>query len=222
MFNIPIKTMTDKDRQKGKVAELALGYQGGAKALEKMEEALGANLGLSYQEMETTVEAWRKANSEIVSFWQGLEEAAKKSIQYKKMIIFGRFVFTTDDKRMTIQLPSGRVLSYWKARLAPNKYGRPSIQYMWADTVTRKWTWVDTYGGKIAENVTQAVARDFMAEAVIKVHEAGHTIVMHIHDEIVVENGSKEELENLMKELPIWASGFPLDAKGEEVKYFQK
>ena len=222
MFNIPIETMTDKDRQKGKVAELALGYQGGAKALEKMEEALGANLGLSYQEMETTVEAWRKANSEIVSFWQGLEEAAKKSIQYKKMIIFGRFVFTTDDKRMTIQLPSGRVLSYWKARLAPNKYGRPSIQYMWADTVTRKWTWVDTYGGKIAENVTQAVARDFMAEAVIKVHEAGHTIVMHIHDEIVVENGSKEELENLMKELPIWASGFPLDAKGEEVKYFQK
>jgi DNA polymerase len=151
-----------------------------------------------------------------------MEDAAKKSIQYKKMIICGRFVFRTDDKRMTIQLPSGRVLSYWKARLTPNSYGQPFIQYMWADTVTRKWTWVPTYGGKIVENVTQAVARDFMAEAVIKVHEAGHTIVMHIHDEIVVENGSKEELENLMKELPIWASGFPLDAKGEEVKYFQK
>lgn len=222
MFNIPIETMTDKDRQKGKVAELALGYQGGARALEKMGEALGADLGLSYQEMETTVKAWRKANSAIVEFWNAMEDAAKKSIQYKKMIICGRFVFRTDDKRMTIQLPSGRVLSYWKARLTPNSYGQPFIQYMWADTVTRKWTWVPTYGGKIVENVTQAVARDFMAEAVIKVHEAGHTIVMHIHDEIVVENGSKEELENLMKELPIWASGFPLDAKGEEVKYFQK
>lgn len=222
MFNIPIETMTDKDRQKGKVAELALGYQGGARALEKMGEALGADLGLTYQEMESTVKAWRKANSSIVDFWHAMEDAARKSIQYKKMIICGRFVFTTDDKRMTIQLPSGRVLSYWKARLTPNSIGQPFIQYMWADTVTRKWTWVATYGGKIVENVTQAVARDFMAEAVIKVHEAGHTIVMHIHDEIVVENGSKEELENLMKELPIWASGFPLDAKGEEVKYFQK
>lgn len=222
MFNIPIETMGDKERQKGKVAELALGYQGGAKALEKMGEALGADLGLSYQEMESTVEAWRKANSAIVSFWQGMEDTAKKSIEYKKAIRFGRFVFATNHDCMRIYLPSGRALVYWKARLAPNKYGRPSIQYMWADAVTRKWTWVDTYGGKIVENVTQAVARDFMAEAVVKVHEAGHTIVMHIHDEIVVENGSKEELENLMKELPKWAAGFPLDAKGEEVKYFQK
>jgi DNA polymerase bacteriophage-type len=222
MFNIPIDTMGDKDRQKGKVAELALGYQGGAKALEKMGEALGADLGLTYQEMEATVEAWRKANSAIVTFWQGMEDAAKKSIEYKKAVKYGRFVFTTNDKCMRIQLPSGRTLTYWKARLAPNRYGRSAIQYMWADTITRKWTWVDTYGGKIAENVTQAVARDFMAEAVVKVYEAGHSIVMHIHDEIVVENGSKEELEGLMKELPTWAVGFPLDAKGEEVKYFQK
>lgn len=225
MFHIDLETMSDKDRQKGKVAELALGYQGGARALEKMGDALGVDLGLTFQEMEQTVEAWRKANPEIVGFWKKLDLAAKDSVRYKKKVVLGSFIFETDDTRMTITLPSGRILSYWKAKLVEKKtpWGvSTGIQYMWTDTITRKWTWVDTYGGKLAENITQAVARDFMAEAVMKVHERGFAIVMHIHDEIVVENGEREELENIMKELPTWAKDFPLEAKGEEVKYFQK
>lgn len=222
MFNIPIETMTDKDRQKGKTAELALGYQGGARALEQMESALGVNLGLTFSEMEQTVKAWREANPAISEFWRGIGDAAIQSVQHRKRIKFGRFVFDSSANRMTMQLPSGRILSYWKARVIKGKFGQPVIQYMWADAVTRKWTWVDTYGGKLAENAVQAVARDFMAEAIVKVHEKGLKIVMHVHDEIIVENSSKEELEGLMTELPEWAEGFPLEAKGEEVKYFQK
>lgn len=219
MFNIPMDQMDFHNRRKGKLAELVLGYQGSAKAVEKMD---AQSTGLTFKEMEELVVAWRKANSSVVNFWYNLQDAATQSIRLKKKVKFDRFIFETDNTRMTIQLPSGRKLSYWKARIAPNKFGKESIQYMWSDSVTRKWTWVDTYGGKIAENLTQAVARDFMAEAVVRVHERGHKIVMHIHDEIVVENGSREELENIMKELPLWAEDFPLEAKGEEVMYFQK
>jgi DNA polymerase len=219
MFGIPMDQMDFHNRRKGKLAELVLGYQGSAKAVEKMD---AQSTGLTYKEMEELVVAWRKANASVVNFWYSLQDAATQSIKLKKKVKIDRFVFETDNTRMTIQLPSGRKLSYWKARIAPNKFGKDCIQYMWSDSTTRKWTWVDTYGGKIAENVTQAVARDFMAEAVVRVHERGHRIVMHIHDEIVVENGSREELENIMKELPAWAEDFPLEAKGEEVMYFQK
>ncbi len=220
MFNIPLKDAGQfHNRRKGKLAELVLGYQGSARAVEKMD---AQKTGLTFKEMEELVIVWRKANKAVVSFWYSLQEAATQSIRFKKKVTIDRFVFETDQTRMTIQLPSGRKLSYWNARIAPNKFGKESIQYMWSDAVTRKWTWVDTYGGKIAENVTQAVARDFMAEAVLRVHNRGFKIVMHIHDEIVVENGQKEELENIMKELPAWAEDFPLEAKGEVVPYFQK
>lgn len=219
MFNIPMDQMDFHNRRKGKLAELVLGYQGSARAVEKMD---AQSTGLTFKEMEELVVAWRKANKSVVKFWYGLQDAATQSVKYKKKVKYDRFIFETDDNRMTIQLPSGRKLSYWKARIAPNRFGKETIQYMWEDSNIKKWGWVDTYGGKIAENLTQAVARDFMAEAVLRVHERGHKIVMHIHDEIVVENGSKQELEDIMKELPIWAEDFPLEAKGEVVPYFQK
>lgn len=223
MFNIPMDQMDFHNRRKGKLAELVLGYQGSARAVQKMD---AQSTGLTFKEMEELVVAWRKANKSVCNFWYGLEEAAKQSIKYKKRVKYDRFIFETDDTRMTIQLPSGRKLSYWGARLHVSvKFGREreTIQYMWSDSTTnRKWDWVDTYGGKLAENLTQAVARDFMAEAVLRVHQRGFKIVMHIHDEIVVENGERAELENIMKELPDWAEDFPLEAKGEVVPYFQK
>ena len=222
MFGIPMPESGRLDfhnRRKGKLAELVLGYQGGWKALEGMD---AQKTGLNEQEMKDLVGVWRKANKAIVNFWYSMQEAATQSIRFKKTVEVKRFTFHTDDEKMTIQLPSGRKLSYWKARLAQNRFGKESIQYMWNHPVTRKWSWVDSYGGKIAENLTQAVARDFMAEAMVRVHERGHQIAMHVHDEIVVENGEREELENIMKELPEWAEDFPLDAKGDKVKYFQK
>jgi len=219
MFKIPVAEITSADRAKGKVSELALGFQGGYNALKLMG---GEDMGLTIPEMKNLVVVWRKANPAIVDYWRAVQNAATKSIRLKTKVTLGALVFDTDRDSMTIKLPSGRTLSYHKARIAFNEYGKKGIQYMWVHPKTRKWTWVDSYGGKLTENIVQAVARDFMAEAVVRVHEEGHDIAMHVHDEIVVEDGQKEELENIMKVLPSWASGFPLDAKGEEVKYFQK
>lgn len=219
MFNIPLDDITAADRAKGKVSELALGFQGGYNALKAMG---GEKMGLSISEMKDLVVAWRQANPAIVDYWRKIHDAATKSVRLKMRVSVGPIVFDTDAKSMRIELPSGRSLSYQSARLAFNKYGRMGLQYMWVDPKTRKWTWVDSYGGKLTENIVQAVARDFMAGAIMRVHKSGLDIALHVHDEIVVEDGSKEELESLMKILPEWALDFPLDAKGEEVKYFQK
>ena len=219
MFNIPMDQMDFHNRRKGKLAELVLGYQGGVSAVVNMD---AQSTGLTESEIKELVVAWRKANKSIVNFWHNIGEAATQSIRFKKKVVFDRFVFETDNNRMTIQLPSGRKLSYWKARIAENRFGKQSIQYMWTDANTRKWGWVDSYGGKFVENIVQAVARDFMAEALIRVLEAGYKNDMHNHDEIVVENGSARELEAIMKVLPEWGEDFPIDAKGEEVMYFQK
>jgi len=218
MFKKAIEDVDSQDRQKGKIAELALGYQGSKGALAKMD----TQKLLSPQETENIVTAWRAANPNIVAFWKTLNDAATASVKFKKTVEVERFTFKTNETRMTIMLPSGRKLCYWKARIAKNKWGHDSVQYLGIDTETKKWSWVDTYGGKIAENLTQAVARDFMSEALVRVHEQGHKIVMHVHDEIVTENGKAEELERIMKVLPDWAEDFPIDAKGEEIKYFQK
>lgn len=220
MFNIPMDKMDFHNRRKGKLAELVLGYQGGVSAIENMD---AQSTGLTREEMSELVVTWRAANTSIVRFWADMQAAATQSIKRNMKIKFGRFIFETDKRRMIIQLPSGRKLCYWKAKLGQNRFGKQSIQYMWADTKTKgKWGWVDTYGGKIVENVVQAVARDFLSESLVRVSDAGFDIVMHIHDEIVVENAVTKELEDLMKILPEWAQDFPVNARGEEVKYFQK
>jgi DNA polymerase len=219
MFGIPMDQMDFHNRRKGKLAELVLGYQGGVSAVLNMD---AQKTGLTEKEIAELVVAWRKANKSIVAFWHDIQAAAVNSIKHKKKVTLGRFEFNTDEDRLTIRLPSGRKLSYWKARIAVNRFGKTTIQYMWADSNTRKWGWVDSYGGKFVENIVQAVARDFMAEALVRVYDAGYKIVMHIHDEIVVENGDVRELERIMKILPEWGEDFPIDAKGEQVMYFQK
>lgn len=220
MFKIPIEEIDSKTRQKGKIAELALGYQGAVGALETM----GAiDMGLTHAELPDLVTSWREANKSIVKFWYDIQNAALECIHSKKKVTLGRFTFNCDNRRMSILLPSGRSLYYWKARIAKNRFNKDCIQYLWADTNTKhKWSWVDTYGGKLVENITQAVARDFMSEALVRVADAGYQIVMHIHDEIVVENGVASELEDLMKVLPDWAKDFPMQAVGGEIKYYQK
>jgi DNA polymerase len=219
MFNLDISEVDYSVRAKGKVSELALGYQGAVGALKQM----GAEgMGLTENDMADLVRTWRKANPAIVKFWYGIQDAALQSVKRKTKVVFGKFIFETDNLSMTIELPSGRKLSYWKAKIAVNQYGKDAIQYMGLDSLTRKWAWVDTYGGKLAENVTQAVARDFMAEAIVKAHDLGVEIAMHVHDEIVAEGGELAELERIMKDLPTWALDFPIEAVGEEVKYYQK
>lgn len=220
MFGIPMEKMDFQNRMKGKIAELALGYQGGVNAIKNMATD---SVGLTDDEISDLVNTWRSANPAIVQFWYDVESAAHKSVKNRCKIRMRNLIFETDRRRMTIQLPSGRKLCYWNAMRGENKWGKVSIKYMWADTSTNgKWMWVDTYGGKLVENITQAIARDFLSEALVRVAEAGHDIVMHIHDEIVTENGKKEELERLMTVLPTWAQDFPLRAVAEEVKYFQK
>lgn len=220
MFGIPVDKMDFHNRRKGKLAELVLGYQGGWKAILNMD---AQDTGLTEEEMKDLVITWREANKAIVKFWYDMQSAATQSIKFRKKVKLDKFTFETDKNRMTIQLPSGRKLCYWKAKLGKNKYGKDTIQYMWADSTTKgKWMWVDSYGGKLVENVTQAVARDFLSEALVRVADAGHDIVMHIHDEIVSENSKSEDLEQLMTIRPTWAQDFPLRARAEEVKYFQK
>ncbi len=225
MFGKPVEKIDVKDRQKGKIAELALGYQGAVGALIQM----GADkMGITEAEMQQIVSDWREANPAIVKFWYDVQKAAIQCIKSKRIVKLNRFVFNCDDTRMTITLPSGRILCYWKARLVKKRFSsnspeRDCIQYLWADTNTKhKWMWVDTYGGKLVENLTQAVARDFMYEAIVRIADAGHQIVMHVHDEINVENGNAKELEALMKVLPAWAEDFPIEAVGAEMKYYQK
>lgn len=222
MFGVPVEQIDSEGRQKGKIAELALGYQGGHAAITSMEVGTGQSTGLDITGKKALVKTWRKANKSIVDFWYALQDAAEESVRMKKKVTVGKFTFETNNQKMTILLPSGRKLSYWGARMGPSRFNREEDCIKYLTEENRKWVWTDTYGGKLAENVTQAVARDFMAEAVAKVHERGHRIVMHVHDEIVIENGNKAELEAIMKELPSWAPDFPLEAKGEEVKYYQK
>lgn len=220
MFGIPMDKMDFHNRRKGKLAELVLGYQGGKNAVINMD---AQDTGLTETEIEELVVTWRKANPAIVKFWHLMGDAAVQSIKHHKTVKAGKFTFETDDRRMTIQLPSGRKLCYWKAKLGVNRWGKESIHYMWADSTTKgKWMSVDTYGGKIVENITQAVARDFLSEALVRVSDKGYEIVMHIHDEIIVEGAYAKELEHLMTIRPTWAQDFPLRARAEEVKYFQK
>lgn len=229
MFGVPIEKIYKGSelRTKGKIAELALGFQGAVGALQKMG---GEKMGLSVYEMKSIVRKWRSANRNIVSMWYDIEACAKKAIKTRRLIVskFGQLQFRYDGETLTIALPSGRKLFYPEPRIGTNRFGSESIEYKGVNQVTGKWGFIDTYGGKLTENIVQAIARDLLAESMINLHNSGFKIVMHVHDEVIIE-ADKDNSEDLLNEVceimgrPIhWAEGLPLSADGYETEFYKK
>ena len=188
-------------------------------------------MGLSELEMDTIVKKWRKANPAIVALWGDLESCAMRAIETRKPVrsIHKGLLFECNGEVMTIKLPSGRRLFYQSPSFAENKWGKKSIRYKGMDQTTKQWGWVDTQGGKITENVIQAIARDLLADAMQRVEAAGFEVVMHVHDEVVVEMMSgdyNEEVLNdiceIMGETSEVYAGVPFPADGYLTPYYKK
>lgn len=209
--------------QKGKIAVLACGYGGSVGAL----KAMGAlRMGLDEVELKPLVDAWRDANPAVVQFWHDIEQAAITTVETRTPTQVGRIRLSYRSGCLFIALPSGRELCYPRPRLGENRFGMTSILFDGVDGTTRKWGPIETYGGKLTENLVQAAARDLLTHAMHHVDAAGHRIVMHIHDEIVVDEPADgagvEDIVTLMTRLPCWADGLPLDADGYECSFYMK
>lgn len=236
MFGVPLEKIKKglpeySYRQKGKVATLALGYQGSSGAL----IAMGAlDNGLTEDELPEIVARWRRANPAIVQFWRNVEAAAHEVVNTGRcvalrggsIILAREFDPANDLDFLTIRLPNGRKLYYAKPHMGVNHFGMPSLCYYGMDQTTKKWKVIETYGGKLVENITQAAARDCLAEAIERLEAAGYPVVFHIHDEIVVdappEKQNLREMEALMSQTPDWAPGLPLNADGWINSFFKK
>ena len=226
MFHVPVRKHGENAelRQKGKIAVLGLGYGGGVNALENMG---GSRLGLTPSEEQDIVTRWRESNPHIVALWSALETAARNVTTYKiPATVNGlRIEWETSSNTMTIQLPSGRKISYPKMGLRKNHFAKMSLQYMGVNQETKKYEWVDTYGGKITENVVQAIARDCLAEVMRAAAKEGFKMVFHVHDEIIVETDSEKDLQKIEEIFarPIsWAPGLPLKGAGYTTPYYKK
>ena len=237
MFGVPIERIKKGNpeyalRAKGKVAELALGYQGGPGALINM----GAlDMGLSEDELPEIVSRWRDANANIRNLWNAMQDAATQVIcdggtaRVKNLILAREYDAAQEQVLFTITLPSGRKLYYVNPTMTVNRFGSPSIAYTGMDQTTKKWKIVETYGGKLVENVVQAIARDALAGAVDRLEAAGLPVVFHVHDEVVIDIAPFDSPENMLKkvetimsqEVP-WAKGLPLNADGWVGTFFTK
>ena len=230
MFGVPIEKIKKGNpeyalRGKGKVAELALGYQGGVSALISM----GAlSMGLLEEELPDIVSRWRASNPRIREFWYSVENNAVDTVQYGAVhSLLKGITFHRDRDYLFIRLPSGRDLFYYHPEIVTNAFGRKAVGFHGINQKTRKWELTETYGGKLTENIVQAVARDLLCNALVNLYRAGYTINFHIHDEVILEvpeNSGKslEEAISLMCALPGWAEGLPLDAAGFEGRYYRK
>lgn len=224
MFHIPIDKIGKGSplRQKGKIAELALGFGGSVGALISM----GAlDMGMAENELVPLVSAWRNANSYITKFWWEVDAAAIKAVTEKIKTKVGKIIFEYQSGILFITLPYGRKLSYVKPRMAVNKFGRKGLTYEGIGE-NKKWMRIETYGPKLVENIVQGTARDLLAEAMLRVDKMNYPIVMHCHDEIIAEmpngKGSVEEMCRVMAEQPEWAEGLPLRADGYECDFYKK
>ena len=219
MFHIPLEDVDKNLRQKGKVAELALGYQGGPGALKQM----GAlEMGVPEEELPELVENWRRANPNIVQFWKDVQRAAIKALKTRSTIKLGKLKFKRSKGFLFIQLPSGRNLAYAKASVEAGDYGDKIVYEGQGDKAY--FTRQETYGGKLVENIVQATARDILAEALLRLEEAGYPVVFHVHDEAIVETSDTDigTINNLMAQAPDWGAGLPLNSEGYVTKYYKK
>ena len=223
MFHVPVEKhgVNGHLRQKGKIAELALGYGGSVGAL----KAMGAlNMGLKEEELKPLVEAWRQANPNIVRFWWAVDKAASTCVRERTNTETHGIRFIYQSGIMFIVLPSGRKLAYVKPKMGVNRYGNESVTFEGVGE-QKKWMRIESYGPKFVENIVQATSRDILAEAMLRLHAAGHKIVMHVHDEVVIEapvGTSLEDICNVMGQAPAWANGLLLRADGYVCDFYKK
>ena len=224
MFGVPVVKHGENGhlRQKGKIAELALGYGGSVGAL----TAMGAlEMGMQEEELQPLVNQWRGSNPHITKFWWDVDAAAVKAVKEKTTVPYGNLCFSYESGILFVTLPSGRRLSYIKPRMCENRYGRDSLSYEGVGE-SKKWMRIETYGPKLVENIVQGTARDLLAYAMLQLRNAGFDIVMHIHDEAVLEVpegvSSVEEICRIMAVAPDWATGLPLRADGYECPFYKK
>jgi len=224
MFGVPVVKhgINGELRQKGKVAELACGYGGGAGALISM----GAlDMGLKEDELPDIISSWRDANPEIVKFWYAVEKAAIETVKDHTDRTVGRIGFQFSANTLWIVLPSGRRLAYIKPKLQPNRFGRMALTFEGLGA-NNKWTRGETYSGKLTENITQATARDLLAEAMRRMELTGLGIVGHVHDEVILEvpkgQYTVDDVCNIMNRNPAWADGLPLSSAGYTGNYYFK
>lgn len=228
MFGVPVEKhgVNGHLRQKGKIAELALGYGGGIGAL----KAMGADkMGLTDEELAEIVAKWRKASPAIGRFWWDVDAAARQAIRNPGEMVEirqGRLRFHCRFGALFIELPSGRHLVYIHPRLGQNRFGGESILYSGMEQGTRAWGTLETYGGKLVENIVQATARDCLAAAMLRLTKAGYRILMHVHDEVIMEmpkdRGSLEEVTRIMSQNEPWEKGLIKNADGFEDIYYRK
>ena len=221
MFGVPVVKhgINGHLRQKGKIAELALGYGGSVGALRSM----GAlDMGLSEDELQPLVSMWREANPNITRYWWNVDTAVKDAIRLQTSKRVGPIRFEYCNGALFIVLPSGRRLTYLKPRIDPNQYGGESVTYMGTDA-THKWSRIESYGPKFVENVVQAVSRDVLAAAMKRLQD--YRIVGHVHDEVIIEapqDCSLERICEVMGKTPEWLPGIDLRADGYECAFYKK
>lgn len=224
MFGVPVvKDGINGDlRDKGKIAELALGYGGASGALKQM----GAlEMGLNEFDLTQLTFTWRQTNKNITKMWWDVDKAAKEVVRFGKNTVRKTHGVTLTKRggMLFIKLPSGRELAYAKPRVALGKYGTDNIFYYGTDSQTKKWDLIESYGPKLVENIVQGVARDLLCHAISLLSDRG--IVMHVHDEIVIEcpmETSVEEIVQIMSTVPPWAKGLNLKAEGFECEFYMK
>lgn len=234
MFGVPVVKGGENGhlRQKGKVAELALGYQGGSGALINM----GAlDMGIPEEDLQDIVDRWRSANSKIRDLWYEMDNAAVQviqnggSVKVKCCTLTREYDYMQNVSCLSILLPSGRKLYYVDPGIGENRWGGPSISYAGMDQTTKKWKRIETYGGKLVENCVQAIARDCLAQAIEHLEQAGFPVVFHVHDEVVIDITPFADNETMLnavvgimsKPIP-WAQGLPLGADGWVGNFFKK
>lgn len=245
MFHVPIEKIKKGNpeyalRQRGKVAELALGYQGGVSAMRRMDT--GHNLDdLSDDEVKGIVDRWRETNSMIRNLWNIVDSAAvtvitnggaqtiRSETTDAVITLACELDVITGTRYMTILLPSGRKLYYPSPEIGVNRWGNPSVSYMGQNQTTKRWERVETYGGKLVENIVQAIARDCLAIAIENLEAQGLHVVFHIHDEVVIDTPAWADEDTMLETVtkimtkPIpWAQMLPLNADGWVDKYFKK
>lgn len=225
MFHVPVESIHKGDplRQKGKIAELALGYGGSVGAMINM----GAlKQGLEESELQPIVDRWRNANPAITAFWKTVENAAFDAINGKPNKIKHGISFAKEAGILFIGLPSGRRIAYVKPQIWTNKFDKPAITYMGMNQTSNKWDRLETWGGKLTENIVQAFARDCLAESIIRLENKGFEVNFHVHDEVIVDVpegvSSAEEISAVMCEPLSWAPGLPLNADGYECGFYMK
>ena len=223
MFHVPVEKhgVNGHLRQKGKIAELALGYGGSVGAL----KAMGAlNYGLQEEELKPLVDAWRLSNPHITKFWWDVDKAASTCVRERTATETHGIRFYYQSGMMFVVLPSGRRLVYVKPKMGLNRFGNESVTYEGVGE-QKKWLRLESYGPKFVENIVQATARDILAEAMLRLNAAGYRIVMHVHDEAVIEAPPETSLENIcsvMGQTPTWASGLLLRADGYVCDFYKK